>query len=218
MKKMALFLAVSSIISTSAFADFYAGLKAGPSFNVGKAPSTKNRNAQTANAKLPGAGIAALAGGVLGYDQTFTNNFYVGIEGSVLKHSLNNTALAMDIEKHTLQNKAMYGADLHIGYKMENDIIPFVSLGVTAGRFKVSYFQADNLPTASKAKTILGFTPGLGLKYSMCDKWMITSHYQYFMGKKISASQTTQASPSSSLYLSQQIRQHHVTLGLAYKL
>jgi len=209
----------SSIVSASALADFYAGIKAGPSFNVGKAfLETKQNNQVNAQSFKAGQGNALLGGVCLGYSNVAMSDFYIGLEGSVLKHSLNDT-INTDISgnKLKLRNNTLYGGDVHLGYKMENGVIPFLSLGVTGGKFKAS-FASQNIASGYKTRTMFGFTPGLGLKYSLCDKWIVTSHYQYLMGKTISTYNGAANLGGSSCYLSQKIRQHHMTVGLAYKI
>jgi opacity protein-like surface antigen len=213
MKKVILILLASSAVATNAVADFYISGKMGPSFNVGKTAYQTQLPGGTGNSAVykGGAGNGLLFGAALGYDQIMGNDFYLGAEASIFKHTLSNTISSAN--KITLRNNTLYGADLHFGYKIAGDIIPFMSLGVWGGKFKSSI--TTTAAFSSKTKTIIAVVPGIGLKYGVCDSWMVTSQYQYLMGKKISQNLTSSASQSS---LSQNIRQHQVLIGLSYKL
>ena len=216
MKKLALALLSASLITASSQAAFYTGIQMGPSFNTSSLTATLNGS--DFFTQKAGSGAAFLGGGFVGYDHVMDdNNMYFALEGHVSYHGLKNNCLtitnlfipARPQIKLTLKNTMLYGLALQVGTQLENQVTPFVSLGFTAGKYKLSA-DTDNTNIESVSKNIFGFTPGLGVKYNY-GEMVVSTKYQYFMGGKISKNYLAQ-----NISVSNKIREHIVTLGLAW--
>jgi len=231
MKKLASILLAVSSLSVTAHADFYAGLKIGPSVNTGEF-STSNAAANPSELSSlsvkNGAGVAALGGLFLGYDMVTSSNLYVAGEANLLLSSLKNKLLILESNgaedlSSKLENNFLYGLDLQLGYKLSNDVIPFVSLGFLAGKYKLSATNSSNAPLSGIAagdgfeysKNTVSFNPGIGVKY-VYDQLVVTTQYQYLMGDKLSTSSSDGATPLVTWNYSNKLRQHYFSLGLAY--
>ena len=191
MKKLASILLAVSSLSLTAHAEFYTGLKVGPSFHTGELDITN---------KINGAGIAGLGGIFLGYDVVTSSNFYVAGEFNALWHSLDNTI----VDTLKLKNNFLLGADLQLGYKLSNDVIPFISLGVAGGKYQVL-----NDTTELASSSDMKFEPGFGFK-SIYDQLIMSVQYQYLMGSELSW--LTEDDTTHSY----KIRQHYFSVGFAY--
>lgn len=213
MKKLALALLSASLITASSQAAIYAGVQMGPSFNTSSL-TFSSPLPQGSLTQKAGAGAAFLGGGFVGYDHVMDdNNMYLALEGHVSYHGLKNNYLNVaNLITLTLKNHILYGLALQIGTQLENQVTPFVSLGVTGGKYKLSA-DVNGASIESISKNVFGFTPGGGFKYQY-GEMIVSTKYQYFMGSKISQNYTNPL--GNNISVSNKIREHIVTLGLAW--
>lgn len=228
MKKISSMLAATLVTSTMAVAHggFYFGAKIGPTFNTGNFVARHLINNSTVQAN-GGAGDALLAGGNIGYSWC-NSALYLALDLNAFYHSLksrvwkiNFTGIEVDGK---LKNNFLYGAAIHVGHKFHNGVIPYISLGVTGGKYKVtlkSGITSGGLPantTANFSKTIAAFTPGIGVKVPMskCGKLTMGMHYEVMFGPRMSKVYTQ--STTDSWRYSQKLTQHTVLFSVNYRM
>ena len=224
-------IAISALmISTAANAGFYVGPQIGGSFNTGSYKSFDVNNQINIHSAKGGAGAAFFGGLNFGYGHVTDSSIYLGIDGALLAHSLNNEVRrSSDILGNAqpvarLKNNFLYNVAFQIGYQMHSKVVPFISLGISGGEYKLSIANRSGvssrglLPGVKKTieKNVNGFTPGLGVKFNICEKLTASIKYDFMFGAKLSKN-FTDSVPNTWAY-TQRVRQHGVSLAVVYNI
>ena len=147
---------------------------------------------------------------------------YLALEGHLSYHGLNNNYVNVSAIRNGgnlkvgLKNNMLYGLALQIGTQLENQVTPFVSLGFTGGKYKMSIsgnVLANNFAD-TWSKNIFGFTPCGGMILNYGELSAIVK-YQYVMGGKLSRTFIDDAGGNIAT-VSHRIREHIGTVGLAW--
>ena len=227
MKRTISLLTTLVTFATTANASFYVGPKIGASFNVGRLVMADQNSKE--NISYAGAGAAFLGGLNFGYDYVTDSQMYFAIDSSLLLNTLSNDVVteksnAGDTFAVFLKTKFNYAIAMQLGYKLENNVIPYVSLGGYGGKYTVSiennnsglYAGLNGYTTKTIKKTIFALNPGLGFKYPVSENFLVTMQYDYVIGGKLSKTFTDSESIKSWNYKTR-INQHNVALALLYK-
>jgi opacity protein-like surface antigen len=215
---------------------FYVGAKIGPSFNTGQFTDTANDAVPVGQglASKGGAGAAFFGGLNAGYAWTF-GKVYMAFDLSLLMHNLNKTVFSQTVgntglrvgtlgtQSAKLKNTFFYQAAMRFGYELCNHVVPFVSLGVSGGKYKLTLKNGTDFPDGgllpdtekTLSKQVIGFTPGLGVLVPVTQKLLMTMEYNALLGPKVSG--TLKATGAGDESYSQKITQHTLSIGFAYK-
>lgn len=214
-----------SALAVSAQASIYAGLSGGVGFDVGRFQMAQGVNDHNADG---GAGVYGMGGAILGIDNVFCNNLYLGIEGQALYSGLDQSvrrssdSFGSAQPDNILTNSFRYITSAHIGFKYCN-LIPYISIGASGGNFKLktqnnSSTPARGIPANTAynfSKNVYAFTPGLGLKINITPCLLGGIEYDYLYGPTMK--QTFTEPVTGPWEYTDKIREHTFLASLAYK-
>lgn len=231
MKKILLItLALLASCLANADSGFYIGAKIGPSFNTGEFKSYDTLDTGNVHSAKGGPGVAFFGGLNLGYGYVTCSNIYLGIDGNLLFHTLKNevrrsstatTGLTNPMEK--VKNDIFWGVAAQFGYQLCKKVIPYISLGFLSGDYKLR-INNDGPATRGLAaatnyhakKTVLGFNPGVGIKFDFCNCFTAGMQYDVLLGQKVTKT-LNDAGSGNPWHYSQKITQHNLSLIISYR-
>lgn len=215
---------------------FYLGPKAGGTFQSGNYSSFDTAHTNDVHGAKHSGGASFVGGLNFGYGYEMSNNYYLGFDGSVLLHTLNNelrVSSAADGSGNVqpaakLKNNALYSMAMQVGYKLASGVMPYVSLGLTSGKYEIHLkHQNSASTTAGKrglvageyrfSKNMVSFVPGVGMKGKFSPdmrSWTWAVQYDYMVGKTFSKQFTASEQTWQYEY---KPKQHSLSLALAYQ-
>lgn len=208
----------------SAHASIYAGLGGGVGFDSSRFEISQGSNVTSNN----GTGVYGMGGAILGTDNVFCNNFYLGVEGQALYSGLDQSIRRSTTSFRSAQpgvdltNTFRYLTSVHLGLKYCN-LIPYISVGAGGGIFKLHIHNDSSAPAfgvppnyaINISKNVYAFTPGLGLKINITPCLLGGIEYDYLVGPTI---RRTLSDPVTGPWdYSEKIREHTLLATLAYK-
>jgi opacity protein-like surface antigen len=211
------------LMASAAHAEFYIGPRIGPSFNVGKYSAALDGAGSQIKS---GAGVAFFGGPSMGYLWKM-DRFRLGLDVGLLFHSLNNkfavhtNAGGTTENQSTLKNTFFYQLGLRVGFELCDKAVPFISLGMSGGNYKLTIQNATNAAegglapnsTVSISKQSLGFMPGFGVLVPLAKNVQLSLEYNFITGSKLK--KTFNAGRTSGTY-TQRISQHTMAFGVNY--
>jgi opacity protein-like surface antigen len=211
------------LMASAAHAEFYIGPRIGPSFNVGKYSAALDGGGSQLKG---GSGVAFFGGPSMGYLWKM-DRFRLGLDVGLLFHSLNNkfsssTDAGGNLDAQgTLKNNFFYQLGLRIGFELCDKAVPFISLGMVGGKYKLTLHNATNaalggIPansTVTISKQSLGFAPGVGVLVPLAKNVQLSLEYSLATGRKLK--NTFTADGTTGTY-TQRISQHTVAFGVNY--
>lgn len=210
---------------------FYLGPKAGGTFQSGNYSSFNTAAAADVHGAKHSGGASFVGGLNFGYGYEMSNNYYLGFDGSVLFHTLNNelrVSSASDGSGNVqpaakLKNNALYSMAMQVGYKLASGVMPYVSLGLTSGKYEIHLKQegagAKRGLVAGDyrfSKNMVNFVPGVGMKGKFSPdmrSWTWAVQYDYMVGKTFSKQFTS----GETWQYEYKPKQHSLSLALAYQ-
>ena len=211
------------LMASAAHAEFYIGPRIGPSFNVGKySVNTEVLGRQVKS----GAGVAFFGGPSMGYLWKM-DRFRLGLDMGLLFHSLNNkfgvrtNAGGTTEAQVTLKNTFFYQLGLRLGFELCDKAVPFISLGMSGGKYKLTIQNARAVAegglapnsTESISKQSIGFMPGAGVLVPLTNKVQLSVEYNFATGRKL---RNTFNSGATTGTYTQRINQHTMAFGVNY--
>ena len=221
MNKLTFALISATMLSTLAKADFYVGAQLGNAFNEGKKVQTDNTYSTLL---ASGAGPNIVGGLIMGYDYMSDSDLYLALEGNLAYHNLNKITQSQTplqnqgntiTTKTKFNNHLLYGISAQFGYKLDQYMIPFVSIGGMGGQYKITNNSVETTngsttsQTLSSKKSIFTISPGLGFKYNT-DQWLASVKYEYFIIPELKIIE-------SGTPVTHKLREHIVTASIAYR-
>lgn len=215
---------------------FYLGPKAGGTFQSGNYSSFDTAHTNDVHGAKHSGGASFVGGLNFGYGYEMSNNYYLGFDGSVLFHTLNNELrLSTDPAGQAqpaakLKNNALYSMAMQVGYKLASGVMPYVSLGLTSGKYEI-HLKHQNSASATNgkrglvagdyrfSKNMVNFVPGVGMKGKFSPdmrSWTWAVQYDYMVGKTFSKQFTT-TNPAETWQYEYKPKQHSLSLALAYQ-
>lgn len=111
-----------------------------------------------------------------GYNYEFPQNFVIGIDGDIRYVDLSASAPCFN-PSYTCSTKQQWEGAIRgkVGYAFDR-FLPYVAGGVAFTRFEGSTNNGTNFPDA---KTLTGWTIGVGVDYAMTDHVLIGLEYRH---------------------------------------
>ncbi|MDR3625057.1 MAG: hypothetical protein P4L16_07970 [Chlamydiales bacterium] len=187
---IAIFIASSSCANNFCYqrVNAYVGIVGGANSPSGKYRAFDRISGETHRATL--GGLEALGGGVVGV-QTYSDNFFIAVQGNLLYNSASRTLThdtdTSGIANHTanLKNDFQWGADLRLGYAI-CQVTPYILGGFATGHWSLrlennsgtSNFGIPANSVFSLGKSLWGPKVGGGITFSV-DSYMVNFEYSY---------------------------------------
>jgi len=218
------FIAALMAASSAQAHFFYAGPKVGMGI-AGGSFSLKNNAAGGATSEFKGGALPSFIAGLGGGYMVTMNRFLLGLDVGLLYNSLNNEDFSNQVPgtslNSKLKNNFLYQVAARFGFELCNKTVPFITLGLSGGNYKLSIKNdsaANNYGIAAgEKKTIskktIGFMPGLGLLVPVTDSLLASFEYNVTFNKKFSKNFTTGANYTYS----KRVVQHGLLVGLNWK-
>jgi opacity protein-like surface antigen len=159
---------------SSAQAGFYLSPQIGTGISTGNYSALNNQGGALYGSRNTNA---AFLGGIgVGYAWV-SDKLYVAFEVAGLFNSLNNRAkpfvddTGVTLPDARLKNRFAYYTEVRLGSTISNGMVPFVSLGLSGGKYMMTLQNSSDTAIGGLAarsterfsKQIMGLTPGLGL-------------------------------------------------------
>jgi len=214
------------LVASTAHAEFYVGPRLGPAFNTGAYSSNDVGAPADVHSAKGGAGTSFFGGLGGGYMWSL-EKFRIGLDAAFLFNTLNNQVrLSSDANGNarpsaTLKNNFFYQVAARFGYALCNETIPFISLGLSGGTYKLTLKNAGAATrglgagsTNTLSKQSIGFMPGVGVLIPLSKTLMASFEYNAALGSKLSQNFTANG---QTWNYNQRITQHTLALGLNWK-
>ncbi len=133
--------------------------------------------------------------GTIGYEKTFGDNYFAGIEAQYIfgRNSINtaNTLTSGPlnndfIAESKVKSTNTYGMSATFG-RTFNKLTPYAKAGISSTTFEVGSFNSAQNINGSDKKRLYGLSTGLGLRYHITENLDLITEFQAFLYKSSSS-------------------------------